>query len=296
MDLFDRILHAEAVIRQLHPAGLDLAQVEDVVDQLEQVLAGRVNVLQALLPLLRREIDQVVLEDLAESEDGIERCAQLVAHVCQELALQTRDLGDLRIGDLDLALLRRDLAQLRTLRRVQPRVVDADGGLARDDPHQRLLDARERLHLAPGECQRTDEPLRRLEWHHQAGARRIRKAESLETPVLGGIRDGHELAPLRGPSHDALTELESGDLSEVVGEWKRRNRRKPQTVLVHEKDGRRIAVDEVGCGLEHEVDRLLQFQAGREEVSDLTQKVDNDLVVHRSAEYTREFRPRRIVA
>jgi len=159
MDLFDRILDTEAVVRELHATRLDLAEVEHVVDELEKVLPRRVNVLEAFLTLLRSQIHEVVLEDFAESQDRVQRCAQLVAHVCQELALQPGDLGDLRVGHLDLALLRCDLAELRALRRVQPRVVDADRSLARNDPHQRLLDAGERLHLAPSKGERAHETL-----------------------------------------------------------------------------------------------------------------------------------------
>ena len=221
--------------------------------------------------------------------------AQLVAHVGQEFALQPRDLGDLRIGDLDLSLLRRDLAELGALRCVQPRVVDADGGLAGDDPHQRLFDAGEGLHLATRQSESADETLGRLERHHQTGPRRVRETQGFEAPVLGGIRDRDELAALRCPAHDALTELESSDLTEVVGEWVRGDSGQGTTVLIEEEDRGSIAVDQVGGGLEHEVDRLLQLQTRREEVSDLAQKVDNDLVVHRRAEYTCEFRRQRTV-
>jgi len=53
VDLFDRILHAEAVVGELHATGFDLAQIEDVVDELQQMLSRSVNVLEALLALLR---------------------------------------------------------------------------------------------------------------------------------------------------------------------------------------------------------------------------------------------------
>jgi len=39
-----------------------------------------------------------------------------------------------------------------------------------------------------------------------------------EATVLGGICDRNQLAALRRPAHDALAELESRDLTEVVGE------------------------------------------------------------------------------
>ena len=66
MDLAHCVADLEAVVGQLHPPGLDLGEVEDVVDQLQEVLAAGVDVLQALVPLLLGELHQVVLEDLAE--------------------------------------------------------------------------------------------------------------------------------------------------------------------------------------------------------------------------------------
>ena len=134
-----------------------------------------------------------------------------------------------------------------------------------------------------------------LERHDQTRPRCICETEGLEAPILGGICDRDQLAALRRPSDDALTELESRDLSEVVGERVRRDSGQGTTVLLEEEDRGSIAVDEVGRGLEHEVDRLLQLQTRREEVTDLAQKVDNDLVVHRRSEYTREFRRQRTV-
>ena len=134
-----------------------------------------------------------------------------------------------------------------------------------------------------------------LERHHQAGSRRVRESQRFEAPVLRGIGDRNELATLRRPPDDALTELESSDLTEVVGEWIRRDSGQGTAVLIEQKDRGSIAVDQVGCGLEHEVDRLLQLQTRREKVSDLAQKVDNYLVVHRRAEYTCEFRRQRTV-
>ena len=100
-------------------AGLDLREVENVVDEVQQVGAGRVDV-AGELDLLGGEVARRVLgELLAEDEDGIERRAQLVRHVRQELGLVLRgerQLGGLFLervaGLLDLGVLALDLGVL----------------------------------------------------------------------------------------------------------------------------------------------------------------------------------------
>ena len=64
--------------------GLDLRQVEDVVDDRQQVRGGRLDLVQAL-GLLRRRAG--ALQQVREAEDGVQRRADLVAHVGQEGAL-----------------------------------------------------------------------------------------------------------------------------------------------------------------------------------------------------------------
>ena len=68
-------------------AGLDLRQVEHLVDQVEEVRACAVDRLR-VLDLLRIEVRLLVVREHArEDEQRIERRAQLVAHVREELAL-----------------------------------------------------------------------------------------------------------------------------------------------------------------------------------------------------------------
>ena len=69
---------------QLQFAGLDLGEVEQVVDDAEQVVGGRLDRTQAL-PLV---IGQPRVEDqLGHAEDGVHGGADLVADVGQELVL-----------------------------------------------------------------------------------------------------------------------------------------------------------------------------------------------------------------
>ena len=79
-------------------AGLDLRQVENVADQVQQVGAGAVNRLGEL-DLARRQVAVGVLgELLAEDQDAVERRAQLVRHVREELGLVAR--GERQLGGL----------------------------------------------------------------------------------------------------------------------------------------------------------------------------------------------------
>src|SRR3546814_2004581 len=79
----------------LELAGLDLRQVEDVVDQAQQVRAAVVDVDGVLaVPLIAHRAEQLVLDDLGEPDDGVQRRAQLVAHVGKEVGLgATGQLG-----------------------------------------------------------------------------------------------------------------------------------------------------------------------------------------------------------
>ncbi len=87
----DQRLHRRGQIDRLQHhgrlAGLDLGQVQNVVDQCQQVVAGRVDRVR-ILDLLGRQVARlVVAQQLGQDQRGIQRRAQLVAHVGQELAL-----------------------------------------------------------------------------------------------------------------------------------------------------------------------------------------------------------------
>ena len=70
---------------ELQPPGFDFGQVKDVVDQAQQVLAAAGNGVNLLL-LVRIQC-LVALQNLRKTDDGVERCADFVAHVGQEGAL-----------------------------------------------------------------------------------------------------------------------------------------------------------------------------------------------------------------
>ena len=132
-DVAEGALHRLAHLAQRHAAqvqrdraALDLGQIEDVVDEVEQVLAAAVDRLGKLhLPPGEVAI-RVAGELVREDEQAVEWRAQLVAHVGQELALvlgsecqllgfllqRAAGLFDLAVLVLDLAVLAFDLGVL----------------------------------------------------------------------------------------------------------------------------------------------------------------------------------------
>ena len=79
----------ERVVRKIERqfTGLDFRQIEHVIDQAEEVLAVGVQAIEHLAHLVRRLAVDVVENKLGVAEDGVERGAQLVAHVGEELRL-----------------------------------------------------------------------------------------------------------------------------------------------------------------------------------------------------------------
>ena len=152
-------------------AGLDLGEVEDVVDHREQRL-GRAAHRLRVLALLR--VQMGVEQEAGHADDAVHRRADLVAHVGEELAL--------RLG----ARLRRFLGDAKLLRRAVPR---------------RQLGAKLPVRLA----QRGDHALEGM----SEGVARASRAH-LHREVLGGDGVGHahvvaeELEEaIEGPAHRA---------------------------------------------------------------------------------------------
>ena len=150
----DHRLERELLVRQRQAARLDLAEVEDVVDDPQQVLAGGLDLLQvAALP-----IGELGAQDqVRQADDGVHRRADLVADVGDEAALgvaclevavtsQRGQQADLQAlgGQLGLFLVVVDLQVPHDVQRRrgtgvagahdQPRVVVAE--FAADELHQ----------------------------------------------------------------------------------------------------------------------------------------------------------------
>ncbi len=71
---------------ELHPAGLDLREVQHLVDHAQEVFAARLHDLHAL-PVAGREL-AILHQHLGVADDAVERRAQLVAHVGEKRALR----------------------------------------------------------------------------------------------------------------------------------------------------------------------------------------------------------------
>src|SRR5262245_15703803 len=98
-NLVDQGRQSKTTQVELHPPGLDLREVEDVVDQGEQVTASAEHAVERFKVLLERL--GVLPQHLGYADDSVERRAQLVAHVGQELRLMLARLGKLSALVLD---------------------------------------------------------------------------------------------------------------------------------------------------------------------------------------------------
>ena len=95
----DRLAQVEVGFLQVEAAGFDLRKIEHVIDHAEERLGRRLHRLQVLV-LLRR---QPGLErEPGHAEDGIERRANLMAHVRQKRALGVSGLLRRMLRDLQL--------------------------------------------------------------------------------------------------------------------------------------------------------------------------------------------------
>ncbi len=76
-------------------SGLDLRQIEDVVDELQEIGAGGVDDV-GVLDLLRAEVVRRVLrQQPRQDEQAVQRRAQLMGHVGEELRLVPGRQGEL---------------------------------------------------------------------------------------------------------------------------------------------------------------------------------------------------------
>ena len=118
----DHLAEVEGLVFEGEALGLDLGEVEDVVEQVEQLFGGHVD-----LDQLGQQVRVVDLfeQQVGEAEDGVHRRAQLVAHVGQEGAFGAvgRFGGFLGEGELEGAA----FDQLFEPVPVQPELFEAPG-------------------------------------------------------------------------------------------------------------------------------------------------------------------------
>ena len=100
----EQLGHIEGFEEQLHPVGLDLRQVEDVVDEREEMAAGAGDLLQFRdepVPLL---VGRLLDQHLAVADDRVQRCTQLMAHRREEAAFGFVGRFGIALGPLQIGL------------------------------------------------------------------------------------------------------------------------------------------------------------------------------------------------
>src|SRR5207247_5474114 len=96
LDVLLQIGEGQVAHLDRHRAGLDLGEVEDVVDELQEVVPQGVDRLR-VVDLLRREVAlEVAAQLVGKDQERVERRAQLVRHVGEELGLVLGGEGELR--------------------------------------------------------------------------------------------------------------------------------------------------------------------------------------------------------
>jgi len=186
------ITGASCTVRiELELAGLYLRQVEHLVDEAEQVRAGAVHALQRLHRLLRAEARRVGDHHLGETDDGVERRAQLVTHAGYELRLVCAGL-------LELAVLVLDLVE-------QARVLDCDDGVRGEILQQLDLLVGERAYLQPVDDDHADQLVLPEHRNRQKGPCAYELGEGDAKRILRGSLIRHNVFDVNGllGAHDA---------------------------------------------------------------------------------------------
>src|SRR5256885_9656579 len=171
---------------ELEPPGLDMGQVEDVVDQGEKLAAAVVDRLRKFGPFRLRQL-RGRLDDLREADDRVQRRAELVRHIGEELGLHPVGFLQLEVG----ALQHLDGLPLAL---ESPRVVEGNGGLVGEDLQNLHQGGIEGADFVEVDRYRTDELP--LEEHRQTQRRPptvllgqwIERESAVELNVLG--KDG----------------------------------------------------------------------------------------------------------
>ena len=96
-DILRQVTQVEITGVQLHGTGLDLGEIQDVVNQTDQVVARRMDRLQGATVFLRQI--QVGLDELGITQHRVHRGTNLVGHVREELGLGVAGTLGLFLGD-----------------------------------------------------------------------------------------------------------------------------------------------------------------------------------------------------
>src|SRR6516165_392921 len=154
-DLVDQRCSPHGLWVELELSGLDLRQVEHLVDEAKEVCPSAIYALQRLLRLFGAEARRVFDHHLGQPDDGVERRTQLVAHAGDELRL-------VLARQLQLAVLVLDLIE-------QPHVFDCDHRLIGEgcDELNLLVGERRDLCFPQGNC--AERHALTQQWYSQHG-------------------------------------------------------------------------------------------------------------------------------
>ena len=218
----------EALDVQVHSAGFDLREVEDVVDELEKMMRRAQDALEWLHLLGMLQLARILEQHLSHPDDRVQRRTQLVRHVRQELRLQLarfRQLLALRLAFLEQPRILDGQHRLRGERLQQPhgRGREFTRDLAPD--HQRagyVLVAQQRHgdHRADSVPPDDAYPARCLDVRHLHG-RPLRRARSHgsvpERDVQAAQRRDHLIADteVRARTEDPLRLVELVERSRI---------------------------------------------------------------------------------
>ena len=128
--------------RERHAAGFDLREIERGVDQREQVLAVPRHRLGELALRVAELAGAAVQQQIRESDDRVERGAQLVRHVGEELVLELGGALQLDVLGAERELVAAALLQHRC-------AVESDDHLVAQDLEQPEVVVAEGLPVAP---------------------------------------------------------------------------------------------------------------------------------------------------
>ena len=100
-EVLENVLESELRVLDIQFAGLDLREVEDIVDD-AQKRSGRGAHLRQVITLLRRQVG--LQGQMSHADDGIHRRADLVTHVGQEHRFRRRRFFRFHFGGLEFLL------------------------------------------------------------------------------------------------------------------------------------------------------------------------------------------------
>ena len=189
---------------KLHAPGLDLRQVEDVVDQGEQVPARAEHAVERLDVLLQRL--RILPQHLGDADDGVERRAQLVAHVGEELRLVLTRLGKLPALVLDFV--------------EQPHILDGDSGLVSERGDQLDLLVGKGANCTTYQRNDSDWSSFPQQWNAEHGTIALARSKMLELRrvfiVFANIGDMNDLRLQQGSRNARVSAGLNGKISQVL--------------------------------------------------------------------------------